>query len=430
MNYGVIGNINTPKRYGRLISADGKFFTFLFGEYQGSNAPYPKMWQAVKFDIAQHPWEAGRQVAKNVQDVCDLPHHTARVTLLREGHGFLRLDSGDGVFFFTQMAPMLSVGDTVSCTVVPGRDKHLFALTVVELHQPGAASAKLSETHALHRPHERVTSSERVARPMSTGPTIAAATKIGTRHGKDVNDDAFLVYPMLGGEAWLLAIADGISRPENGWWASDKCMELVWRLRKDVEQRFVEEKGREQQIVSEWLDRINRDFLRERSSQPPDFQQSSSTLTLAVVRGQDVYWAHCGDTRLFVLDPKRYQLKGAFSDDLETQRSQTKYRRSGLSSHIAAKGKDWNPLSSHLRIPEGGILLLCSDGVVTRDRELKWAKSSELKKLLDAGENLQSAVAGVLARIQASGETDDLSLVAFRPTAEPHHATSIHTKSH
>lgn len=415
MNYGVIDNINITKRYGRVYSADGSFFTFLLDEYRENGVACPKVGQAVKFDIEPHPWEAGRQVAVNVHDVCDLQQQMAKVTLLREGYGFLRLDSGEGVFFLTKMAPNLLVGDTVNCTVVPGRDKHLFALTVAEARQPVGASPRLAKAGTLPWPREQTASRQKAARPPSTGPTVAAATKIGTRHGKDVNDDAFLVYPMLGGEAWLLAIADGISRPENGWWASDKCMELVWRSLPYVEERIVEEKGKEQQTVSEWLDRINRDFLRERSSQPPDFQQSSSTLTLAVVREHNVYWAHCGDTRLFLLDPKQILLKGAFSKELDTQRGQTRYRRSGLSSHIAAKGNDWNPLSSHLPIPKGGILLLCSDGVVTRDFEYRRAKSNELKKLMNAGKDMQSLVEGVLARIQALGETDDLTLVAFRP---------------
>ncbi len=415
MCYGVIDNININKRYGKVFSSDGRYFTFLFDEYPGSAAAHPKIGQAVKFDIVPHPWEEGRQVASNVHDECDLPHQMAKVSLLREGYGFLQLDSGEGVFFLTKISPNLAVGDRVNCAVVPGLNKRLFALTVTKASQQESPSDQLSKTSPPSCSRAQVTNHKRTARLRSTGPTVAAATKIGTRHGKDVNDDAFLVYPMLGGEAWLLAIADGISRPENGWWASDKCMELVWRSLPDVEQRFIEEKGKEQQTVAEWLDRIKRDFLRERSYQPPDFQQSSSTLTLAVVREHNVYWAHCGDTRLFLLDPKQILLKGAFSKELDTQRGQTRYRRSGLSSHIAAKGNDWNPLSNHLPIPKGGILLLCSDGVVTRDFEYRWAKSNELKKLMNAGKDMQSLVEGVLARIQALGETDDLTLVAFCP---------------
>jgi serine/threonine protein phosphatase PrpC len=418
MNYGLIGKLNMSKRYGVVNAADGTSLTFLFDDCQEVGANFLKQWQPVEFDVVVHPWEADRLVAKNVRVLPPLPKHSAKVTLLRDGYGFLRLKNGEGAFFFTNMIPGLVIGDTVECIVVPGRDKHLFTLSISKTVQlPNVPAHNIQVDTGL-----KLTNQPTVGLDAETAShkvlAVGVATRTGTRHGKDVNDDAFLAHPILNGDGWLFVIADGISHPENGWWASDKCMELIWRSVLDMEQRLVQEKGKELQVVSEWLYKLNRDFLRERGNCPSEFQQSSSTLTLAIVKGCDVYCATCGDSRLFILDPKketRFSLKGAFTDELSTQRVVTGYHRAGLSSHIAAKGGDWNPLSSHLRVPEAGILLLCSDGVIARDRELKWSKSSELKKLLASGDDLQSAVTGVLERIQAAGETDDLTLIAFRP---------------
>lgn len=417
MNYGLISKLNLSKRYGVVNAADGSILTFLFDDCQEIGANFLKQWQPVVFDVVAHPWETGRLVAKNVRVLPPLPKHLAKVNLLRAGYGFLRLNNGGGAFFFTDMIPGLVIGDTVECVVVPGRDKHLFALSISKVEKlSNVKSQKIQiDTRLNLKPKptavvDKKTDSHKFL-------AIGAATMTGTRHGKDVNDDAFLVYPILNREGWLFVIADGISRPENGWWASDKCMEIIWRSTLDIEQKLIQDKGKELQIVSEWLDKINRDFLRERGNSPSEFQQSSSTLTLAIVKGHDVYCATCGDSRLFILDPKKGDrcLKGAFTDELSTQRVVTGYHRTGLSSHIAAKGGEWNPLSSHLRIPDAGILLLCSDGVIARDHELKWSKSSELKKLLASGEDLQAAVMRALERIQAAGETDDLTLIAFRP---------------
>ncbi|MBI4028443.1 MAG: protein phosphatase 2C domain-containing protein [Verrucomicrobia bacterium] len=412
--YGVVSNMNELRRYGQVIAADGRIFPFLYDDCEGS--PDEIKWQPIQFDVVPHPWQPDRQVAKRVRPAGALPEHTGRVALLRGTYGFISIKNAERVFFFRQLAPRLKEGDAVTCTAVPGKAHHLFALTVARTEEgvgtPLGGTPRAGD--AQHKGQATPVRTGKLTLPMS--PTVAAATRFGNRHGKDVNEDAFLVLPILGGEAWLLVVADGISRPENGWWASDKCMELIWRSLPDVEQQLLQKKGGEQQAVSEWLDRLHRDFLRERRSQMNDeFKQSSSTLTMAIVRGHDVFWAHCGDSRLYVLDPEESRLKGAFSENLNTQRSSNRYSGRGLSSHIAANGTDWNPLSDHLTIPEDGLLLLCSDGVVSRDSELKIAKSTVLKGLLTPAGSLQSAVSEALDRIRAAGETDDLTLVAFKP---------------
>ncbi|MEI6807631.1 MAG: protein phosphatase 2C domain-containing protein [bacterium] len=410
--FGVVSNLNDDRRYGRIIVADGTNVPFLYDDYEDKDVP-PTIWQAVGFEVVPHRWDSTRQVAKKVRPTVGLPTQVGQVSLVRGSHGFVSITNGDGVFFLTQIAPGLKPGDTVICTAVPGRDNHLFALTVAKTEAvAGMECPAFSQAKELQPRCRRI-----AARSPPSGSLIAAATKGGNRHGKDVNEDAFLVQPLIGGDAWLLIIADGISRTENAWWASDKCIELIWRSLPDIEQQLIQNRGNEQKIVSAWLDQIHRDFLHERNSQPTDFQQSSSTLTMALVRGRDVFSAHCGDSRLYVLNSKAggAELKGVFSADLETQRGVTRSHRVGLRSHIAAKGADWNPLSDQRVIPENGLLLLCSDGVIARDHDLKGAKSKELTNLLSVHGDIQHAVTAALDRIQAAGENDDLTLIVFRP---------------
>jgi hypothetical protein len=73
--------------------------------------------------------------------------------------------------------------------------------------------------------------------------------------GKSVNEVAFLVTPLAQEVLWLLAVADSVSRNERSWWASDKCMERLWRSRGQYEQQLLDKVSRsEPEWMRRWLD--------------------------------------------------------------------------------------------------------------------------------------------------------------------------------
>src|SRR5262249_23512480 len=87
----------------------------------------------------------------------------------------------------------------------------------------------------------RVNAQDEPPKTVAEVPTlIAAATRKGSRRFKSVNEDAFLVSPLAAGEFWLAAIADGVSSSRDSWWASNTCMELLWKTKPNYERQIVE----------------------------------------------------------------------------------------------------------------------------------------------------------------------------------------------
>lgn len=244
-------------------------------------------------------------------------------------------------------------------------------------------------------------------------PAIGAFTRKGTRAGKSVNEDAFLVAPIADGQLWLLAIADGVTNSEQSWWASNKCMELLWRSRRQYEGELLEAARSRtadktaKEIMKQWLDEVRKNFVQSRRNAPTEFQKATSTLTYAVVCDRQFFWAHCGDTRLYKLPPS-----GNLSAVIkEPNLSRDKERK--LTNHIGASSRNWSPIVGRDTIPANGMLILCSDGLISGNENLQ--KTELLKTLRHSQGNLQKRVVEITERVAEGGEPDDLTSIAFQP---------------
>src|SRR5688500_17047648 len=94
--YGVVVYVKTERRFGRIRAQNGQSLPFLFSEWSGLD--YPDVPTPVQFQIARHPHDAERLVAKKVRAV-QLPWLSATVVSIGPTYGFLRLDDGRSVYF-------------------------------------------------------------------------------------------------------------------------------------------------------------------------------------------------------------------------------------------------------------------------------------------------------------------------------------------
>jgi serine/threonine protein phosphatase PrpC len=382
--FGIITEVNAGRKYGWIQAADSRFFTFLFSDYRGPEqvtAPQP-----VEFVEKDHPHDRSRKVAAEVRPAANLQRFQGRVTDLFPKYGFIRLNNGRSTFFSRQCMTLddLEVGELVECTVVPGRDYRLFAMSV-----------------------ERTTGAQRQARAKSL---IAAASQRGTRHSKWVNDDGFLVQP-LAGDLWVLAVADGVSRPEYGWWASDKCLELLALSAAEFGERLLAGLDHGKEVVRAWMNEVHDEFLSERRRQVlPDYQSATSTLTFAVVNGLHVLFANSGDTPLYQFVKARNKLKALTRDVW----GQSRDSKSTLIQHMGLPTRTWRPSVGEAFLAAGDLAVVCSDGVMSGDNQSK--KQHRLESgLSDDRRPLQERAQHIVAQIVELGEQDDLTLVAFRP---------------
>jgi serine/threonine protein phosphatase PrpC len=406
--FGVVVYVQPERRFGRIHAQNGQSLTFLFNEWSGPT-DVPEVPTAVQFQTAPHPRESARLVARRIRPV-QIDWLTATVISVGPTYGFLRLsDDGRSVYFDTQcaMPQDLRQGEAVRCMAVEGRDDEtLFALAVDR-----ADPLPESVTTLVAVP------TDRTAVPMADTNRlqVGACTQRGTRPGKSVNDDSFLIYRLCDEKLWLLAVADGVSRPNpNGWWASDKCMELLWRTLPAYEARVLQPDRPELEILHDWINEIHEGFLRERRpgrAALADYLGATSTLTFAVVTSREIFYAHCGDTRIYLSDPSRGQklVPVIAQEQIDSQ----KRKANELIGTIAALDRNWRPVVGRAVIPAGGLVLLCSDGVIGGDLSLE--KFNCLPKFLGDPGELQERVSAAVAGVAALGETDDLTLIALQP---------------
>jgi serine/threonine protein phosphatase PrpC len=255
-----------------------------------------------------------------------------------------------------------------------------------------------------------------VRQPITSLPNVScgAVSQRGSRTAKSVNDDAFLISELPGG-LWLLAVADGVSKPSHGWWASDKCTELLWRSADGFSRKLeaADSRDRELELMNEWIRSIHEDFIAERRRQSlTDYQSATTTLTFAIVRGRHLLYANSGDTPLYVFQKQRGGLKKVI-DVWASSRSKLR-GQVHLTQHMAASTKNWRPMVGTTELQRGDLVVVCSDGVASGDR---WTEKHSLlnRGLGDEHRDLQTRVAGVLTQIAELGEADDLTLLAFQP---------------
>jgi protein phosphatase len=142
-----------------------------------------------------------------------------------------------------------------------------------------------------------------------------------------------------------------------------------------------------------------------------------TTLTAALVEGDEVSFAHVGDSRAYLL--RDSELKLLTSDHSLVE----ELRRSGRLTDEQAEDHPQRSIITRALGPErevevdtmtyrgrpGDVYLLCSDGLTTMVRE------ERIAEILAASESLDEAVARLVREANEAGGRDNITVVVFRP---------------
>ncbi len=225
-----------------------------------------------------------------------------------------------------------------------------------------------------------------------------------------------LTARMHGGDAWLMAVADGVGGRAGGAEASSSAVETTLEYigratgcyhRFDVEEeaRFIEKMEEAVMTAHETLLKANGD-----SQWSP-----ATTLTMVMLVAPRAYIVHVGDTRAYYLRGERllqltrdqtfgqYLLDtGAVSDEhvMESPMGRT------LASAVGSS--EVHPTVGLIDLEAGDTLLLCSDGLT------KHVPNDEVKRLLRASTSARGACEALFAAALAVGRTDNVSVVVAR----------------
>ncbi|MGV3529380.1 MAG: PP2C family protein-serine/threonine phosphatase [Flavisolibacter sp.] len=250
----------------------------------------------------------------------------------------------------------------------------------------------------------------------------------GTDTGKmrDNNEDAFIAQEVQDGRYILACVIDGVGGYEGGEVAAQIARDtLLQKLNADTP----EPPAAMRQAIIEANDAIYRERVNN-----PQRQKMACVLTLALVdaKQNECFYAHVGDTRLYLLRDrslvkltKDHSFVGFLEDNKKISEKEAMRhpkrneinRALGFDPHIANQ-KDYVDTGRSPFLP-GDMLLLCSDGLTDL------VDSEKMVSVLTAKKSLEEKTQLLIDAANEAGGKDNITVVLVRnpKTPQNHKAT-------
>src|SRR4051794_32662291 len=229
------------------------------------------------------------------------------------------------------------------------------------------------------------------------------AHKTDTGRQRHANEDSYFARPPV------FAVADGMGGAQAGEVASRIAASTFERRG-----RFSKEEPAEGQLeeIAQAANREIHQLAQEDSSRAG----MGTTLTAAMLRGDEVSLGHVGDSRAYVL--RGGQLKRLTKDHslVEELRRQGRLTEEQAEEHpqrsiiTRALGPEPSVNVDTMTFParDGDLFLLCSDGLTTM------VSDDEIREILVNSKNLRNAVSRLVDAANRGGGRDNITAVAFR----------------
>ena len=232
---------------------------------------------------------------------------------------------------------------------------------------------------------------------------IADRRRIYSGVVKDENEDRYLIKPLADGTI-LLALADGLGGDVSG----DFAAEIACGTFAGIDRISA---GQEEAELKKMFCDIDL-TVYEQTEKDPELAGMGSTLICVLLRGNQVFWAHAGDSRLYFLTRGRLarvtrdQMLSRFlveEGEISAEQARSHYSRNVMDQYIGC-GFVEPETGSLERLPDD-ILMLATDGL-HRQISLK-----DLQALLNTTKPLEDrALTLIQAAIDAGGE-DNITVV-------------------
>jgi serine/threonine protein phosphatase PrpC len=251
------------------------------------------------------------------------------------------------------------------------------------------------------------------------GMEVAGLSDVGCQ--RENNEDSYLYWEPANDEEFqrkgrLAVIADGMGGHEGGQEASRLAVETV---REVYDHAF---HGDPQAALLESFAAAHT-RIQDYADQHPAFQGMGTTCTAAVVRGRELYFAHVGDSRLYLMREDRvlrltrdhsYVGRLVESGIVRAEDAEKHPQRHILTAALGAGRELAVDSAEHaVTLFEGDDLLLCTDGLwgVVTEEELEAAV---------AGHTPAESCAALVKLARQRGGPDNITLQVLRVGADSH----------
>lgn len=238
---------------------------------------------------------------------------------------------------------------------------------------------------------------------------ISAATHIG--RVRNQNEDRYVVK-VLGDGAVLCAVADGLGGEVYGGYAAD----MIRQILEDI--GWVPE-GHEishLRAIAKELDHT----ISEKADSDDAFRGMGSTFIAVVFRNKVAHWVHVGDSRFYVFRKKRLiqltedQTLARFlvqEGEIDPEDVPSHYSRHVMDQCIGCGCCE--PESGRLRLMQGDIAILCTDGL------FKSFEPNTMVSIVSLADNTDHLVDSMIRKALEKGGKDNITIVNLRCRIPP-----------
>ena len=237
-----------------------------------------------------------------------------------------------------------------------------------------------------------------------------AMTDVGRR--REINQDyVYATGQPIGPFPNLLVVADGLGGHKAGDFASKFTVEVVKREIAGSQSRKPEK------VLHDAIQVANRELIRV-ASRDVKLEGMGTTLVVATVIGDTLYFANIGDSRLYLIDDNIKQLSKDHSLVEEM------VRLGGIKAEDARNHPDKNIITRAMgvkdeaeadfyefRIKRGDKILMCTDGLSNM------VEDEDMFGLVKGSRDVVEAVQMLIDRANSNGGRDNIGVVLAEPIA-------------
>ena len=230
---------------------------------------------------------------------------------------------------------------------------------------------------------------------------------------RQVNQDyVYTTDNPLGPLPNLFVVADGMGGHQAGDYASKYTVEVIRR-----ELKASKEEDIEKALVSA-IKTANREIIKKANSDP-HLKGMGTTVVVATIVKQMMYFANVGDSRLYLINQGITQLTKDHSlveemvrlGGIKPEEAKSHPDKNIITRAIGAKAEVDVDFYEH-RLKRGDIILMCTDGLSNM------VEDEELFHIVQGGRDIVEAGTSLVEAAKENGGTDNIGLVLTDPFSD------------
>ena len=222
---------------------------------------------------------------------------------------------------------------------------------------------------------------------------------------RQVNQDyVYTTDNPLGPLPNLFVVADGMGGHQAGDYASKYTVEVLQRELKQSDQEDIEKA-----LVSA-IKTANREIIK-RAAQDSHLKGMGTTVVVATIVNQMMYFANVGDSRLYLIKDHSLVEEMVRLGGIKPEEAKHHPDKNIITRAIGAKDSVEVDFYEH-RLKKGDIILMCTDGLSNM------VEDEELFHIVQGGRDIVESAESLVETAKENGGTDNIGIVLVDPFAD------------